>query len=112
MLRQHRGADDKVEEANTSKRPSHEYSINSLLHELSLVDSQTCAHTCGAVFGIKYDAGENGGVRRASGLLREHAGDATVVFATSAAGWRIILAGDVREAQGWFQSFLDYLIPA
>ena len=48
VLRQHRGADDKVEEANTSKRPSQDHSINSLLHELSL-DCQYGAHTSGAV---------------------------------------------------------------
>jgi hypothetical protein len=33
---------------------------------------------------------------------------ATVVFATSATGWRIVLGGDVREAGRWFQSFLDF----
>jgi hypothetical protein len=48
---------------------------------------------------MKYDAGENGGVGRA--------GNAIIASAIAATGWRIVLGGDVREARGWFQSFLS-----
>jgi hypothetical protein len=53
---------------------------------------------------MKYDAGENGGVGRV--------GNAIIASAIAATGWRIVLGGDVREARGWFQSFLIFFFAA